>query len=335
MNISNSLTSDPVVLLEVIRTQTEIAKLGVELGAVMSLAADSAQRLTKAGGAIVELARGGDMIYGAATGLAKSQLGLRLQREGSLSGLCVEKRQIMRCDDTETDPRVNKEACRLLGLRSMVVAPLDHDGTTVGVLKIASSSADAFGDREVAVLEVMTGLIAAAMFHAARNETSELYHRATHDSLTGLANRALFYDRLRQRLALGGRQSTQFGILNLDMDGLKLINDGFGHRAGDSAIRETARRIRNIARQADTVARLGGDEFAVILSDIRNRDSAILAADRITTGVRAPFQFEGHLLPLDVSIGIAIYPEDGQDIDSLTDTADRAMYAVKRARKSN
>jgi diguanylate cyclase len=324
---------DPQVLMEIIRTQTEIAKLGADLSGVVALAADRVQSLTQAEGASVELTEGGDMIYRAAAGMAEPLLGMHLNRAGSLSGLCIELGQVLRCDDTHRDDRVDKEAARLVGMRSIVVSPLEHDGVLIGVLKIMSSSVAAFDDQDVRVLELMSELIAALMFHAARYETDELFHRATHDALTGLANRALFYDRLRHQVALARRQSSHLGILILDMDGLKRINDRHGHRAGDAALRETAARIIGISRQSDTVARLGGDEFGVVLSKVTSRESAIQASERIFDEIRMPFQFEGKDLPLCASIGVAIFPEDGSDIESIIEWADQCMYAVKRTRE--
>jgi diguanylate cyclase (GGDEF)-like protein len=333
MKVSNAVSFDPAVLREVIRTQTEIAKLGMDLGAVMHLVAEQLKGLTQAGGAIVELAEGGEMVYRAASGIAASHLGLRLNREGSISGLCVAQGQVLRCDDTETDERVDRAACRRVGLRSMVVAPLDYDGNTVGVLKIASSKPAAFEDRDVAILEMMCELIAAAMYHAARNETNELYHRATHDALTGLANRALFYDRLRQQLAQARRNGRSLGILSLDMDCLKPINDRYGHRAGDAALRTTADRLRRTSRQADTVARLGGDEFGMILSGVDGREGAVEATRRVSEQVCHVFTFEENVLPLEASVGVALFPEDGEEVDRLLESADQSMYAAKRLRK--
>jgi diguanylate cyclase (GGDEF)-like protein len=327
--------ADPTILIEIIQAQTEIAKLGLDLGEVIAFVADRVQQLTGAGGAIVELAEGDDMVYRAAAGMAHRQLGLRLKRQGSMSGLCVEQGQPLRCDDSETDPRVDREACRRVGLRSMVCAPLNHNGTTVGVLKIASPVADAFSARHIQILGLMSDLIAAAMFHAVQYETSELYHKATHDALTGLANRALFYDRLRQCVALARRKSGQVGILNLDMDGLKPINDQLGHRAGDAAIREIAQRISRGSRESDTVARLGGDEFGVILPEVMDRDSATSLAQRIADEIRLPFRFEDKSVPLDASIGMAVFPDDGVEIETLIESADKAMYAVKRTRKTH
>ncbi len=325
-------SADPETLMEIIRAQTEIARLGLDLGGVMAFVTERVQRLTGAGGAIVELAESEEMVYRAASGMAAQQLGLRLSRSSSLSGLCIEERRVLRCDDSEIDPRVDKEACRRVGLRSMVVAPLNHGDTAVGVLKIAAAAPNAFADEQVRILGLMSGLIAAAMHYAVRYGTDELYHKATHDALTGLANRALFYDRLRQSLNLARRQSSRLAILNIDMDGLKPINDRYGHRAGDAAIRETGQRISRISRASDTVARLGGDEFGVIMADIGCRDSAVLHADRLVEDIRRPFCFETNPLSLDASIGLATFPDEGVDMDVLIEKADQAMYAVKRKR---
>jgi diguanylate cyclase (GGDEF)-like protein len=329
----NTLPSSET-LLEIVRTQTEIAKLGLDLGGVMAFVAERVQKLTHAKGAVVELAEGDDMVYRAAAGNLAGQLGLRLSRAGSLSGLCVEKGTILRCDDSELDPRVDREACRRVGLRSMIVTPLKHLDTTVGVLKVVAPEVSAFSDGDIRALELMSELIAAAMFHAARHETSELYLQATHDALTGLPNRALFYDRLRQAIHLAVRGAGTLGILNLDMDGLKPINDRYGHRAGDAAICEAARRMSKSARRSDTVARVGGDEFGMILHGISSRGDAELQSQRLTENVREPFEFEGQALDLDVSVGIAILPDDGTDMTALMDQADRAMYEVKRSRKT-
>src|SRR5688500_16984565 len=136
---SPSLQSED--LMAIFQAQTEIAKLGMDLGAMLDLVADRMQVLTRAEGAIVEIAEGDEMIYRAAAGMARTQLGLRLKRQGSLSGLCVQSGEILECKDSETDSRVDREACRRVGLRSMLVAPLVYNGTSIGVLKIASPEA--------------------------------------------------------------------------------------------------------------------------------------------------------------------------------------------------
>ncbi len=323
---------DSAHLREIIRTQTEIAQLGIDLGSVMELVATRSQDLTDADGAIVELAEDDEMVYRASTGQAKKQLGLRLKREGSLSGLCVAEGQALRCDDSETDPRVDRDACRRVGLRSMVVTPLRFRETVVGVLKVFSRQPAAFNEQSLELLGLLSGMVAASMYHAGKLETSELFRCATQDPLTGLANRALFFDRLRREMSHSHRDSRRFAVLNLDMDGLKPINDNFGHRAGDAAIRTVAERVRNASRDIDVTARMGGDEFAVLLTGAGPDDAKALA-HRLEALISTGFEFNDQRLALGASIGSAVFPDDGSEPDSLLDAADRAMYQVKRGRK--
>jgi diguanylate cyclase (GGDEF)-like protein len=330
--VQSSVTTDPYILMEIIRLQTEIAKLGLDLSGVVEAVVERIPTLTNAEGAIVEYTEGDEMIYRGASGFTRPLLGNRVKREASLSGLCVREGHILRSDDTLIDPRVDVGPCEIVGIRSMVVAPLKHDGSVVGVLKIGSTSTHAFTARDVRVLELMSELIAAAMYHAARNEANALYQQATHDALTGLANRTLFFDRLRQRISPGRRHIEPLGVLLIDMDGLKRVNDNYGHRAGDAAIRETALRISRIPRRSDIVARLGGDEFGVILGEISDPSDLLAIVERISQETDQPFRFEGNLLHLTASIGHSRFPEDGSDVDALLEAADRSMYQMKRTR---
>jgi diguanylate cyclase (GGDEF)-like protein len=329
-----SASTDPHILMEIIKLQTEIAKHGLDLSGVVEAVVERIPTFTNAEGAIVEYIESDEMVYRGASGFARPLLGTRTKRDCSLSGLCVRLGQILRSDDILVDPRVDLGPYNDIGVRSMVVAPLKHEGSVVGVLKIVSSNTHAFTVRDVRALELMSELIAAAMYHAARNETNALYQQATHDALTGLANRSLFFDRLRHRTYPGRRQPEPHGILVIDLDGLKRINDNFGHRAGDAAIRETALRISRIPRRTDIVARLGGDEFGVILSEISNPSDLIAIVERISIETDQPFRFEGRTLHLTASIGHARYPDDGTDVDSLLEAADRSMYQMKRSRTS-
>lgn len=331
-DVQSSVSTDPYILMEIIRLQTEIAKQGLDLSGVVQAVVERIPSFTNAEGAIVEYTEGDEMVYRGASGFAAPLVGTRVKREASLSGLCVRLGQVLRSDDVILDPRVDAAPYGEVGVRSMVVAPLKHDGAAVGVLKIVSTVTHAFTARDVRVLELMSELIAAAMYYAARNETSALYQQATHDSLTGLANRSLFFDRLRHRVSPGRRQLEPLGILIVDMDGLKRINDTYGHRAGDAAIREIALRISRIPRKSDIVARLGGDEFGVILGEISDRNDLLTIVERVSEQTDQPFRFEGRTLNLTASIGYARFPEDGKDVDALLEVADRSMYEMKRNR---
>ncbi|GGH00658.1 sensor domain-containing diguanylate cyclase [Silvibacterium dinghuense] len=334
MKTYNSAILDRKALREIVRTQTEIAKLGMDLGAVMTLAASQVQDLTGAEGAIVELSEAGELVCRAASGITREHLGRRQGLENTLSGLCLSLDEVLYCSDAETDPRLEKDTCRQEGLRSLIVAPLAYDSMTVGALKIFSRTPHAFGDQDISVLAMICEVLAAAMFHAARNQQNELYLRATHDALTDLPNRALFYDRMRQHLEMVKRHGRGLGVLSIDMDCLKQINDRHGHRAGDAAICEIANRMRNSLRESDTVARLGGDEFGVLLCEAESRASTQETAQRLSAFVCKPFRFEDLELPLGASIGLAFSPEDGEEPELLLDTADRSMYAMKRERKN-
>ncbi|MFO1253446.1 diguanylate cyclase domain-containing protein [Inhella sp.] len=321
-------------LLEVIALQSDIARLGLDLGSVMTLVAERLLPLTGADGAVVELAEGEHMVYRAVAGSAAQSLGLRVARAQSLSGLCVQQGQLLRCDDAETDPRVDRQACRRVGLRSMLVMPLNHQGSVVGVVKALSGQPAHFKPEDESLLGLLADLIAAAMFHAGQHAADDLYHRATHDALTGLANRALFMDRLRSLLAQTEREPERRGaVLLLDMDGLKPLNDSLGHRAGDAALVELARRLSLIGRVSDTVARLGGDEFALLIWPIEGVDAAQSVATRIRQALLPPWGFAGRELALSASLGFVVFPVEGVVADTLIELADQRMYADKRSRQ--
>lgn len=326
---------DNACLLAVIQAQTEIIRRGPDLGAIMTAVTEHAVALTGAAGAVIELAEGAQMVYRAVAGSASGQLGLRVPVEGSLSGLCVRSGRPEICVDALDDPRVDRISCARVGLRSMVVVPLFYMECCVGALKVLSPQAGSFDTRTAAILEQLCGLVAAAVFHAAALDASELYRRATSDALTGLSNRAMFYDRLRQQIALADRHGQAFGVIVADMDGLKTINDRLGHRAGDGALTEVGRALRAVCRIEDVVARLGGDEFAVMAPSAGGREQLAVLARRIGNAVaECHWQYDGRPLPLGVSVGYACFPEDSADLDSLVDDADRAMYDIKRVRKA-
>ena len=329
-------------LLALVIFQTEIAKARMDLGEVLTRSTELSQTLTDAAGAVVEMMDGPDLVYRATSGMAQGLLGQRRPKTQSLSGRCVlqclEERAPVICLDTEADPRVDREGCRAAGFRALIVAPLIYDDTPVGVLKVLSQEPGAFDDQAAQALGLMSQVIAASMVQATEHgskleEIEALYQRATRDALTGLANRALFYDQLRQSLALARRQKRPMGIALLDMDGLKSINDHHGHRAGDAALRALATRLQKATRASDTVARLGGDEFGVLLSTVQDPEAAAEVGRKISRQVEGPFEFEGRAYPLGASVGLAVYPDEGLEPEGLMALADERMYAAKRTRK--
>jgi diguanylate cyclase (GGDEF)-like protein len=163
----------------------------------------------------------------------------------------------------------------------------------------------------------------------------QLRHLATHDALTGLPNRVLLDDRLSQAIALAHRDGQQFAVLMLDLDRFKLINDSFGHRAGDELLNEVARRLDGVVRDIDTVARVGGDEFVLVVSPSPGRESAKQIGHRALEVLRSPVRISGVDVHISPSIGMAFYPVDGNSADTLMVRADAAMYCAKQRGRNN
>jgi diguanylate cyclase (GGDEF)-like protein/PAS domain S-box-containing protein len=159
----------------------------------------------------------------------------------------------------------------------------------------------------------------------------ELERMASHDELTGVPKRALFFDRLGQALALAQRAERLVGVLFVDLDRFKEVNDTCGHIAGDELLRQAAARMRAALRQIDTVARYGGDEFVILLPEIAGAENIEAVAEKLCEQFRIPFDLEGRGVEISVSIGVAMFPRDGQEAEFLVRHADEAMYAAKNA----
>ncbi len=159
---------------------------------------------------------------------------------------------------------------------------------------------------------------------------SALEHRALHDPLTGLPNRILFFDRLRQALLGARRERSQVALVILDLDGFKEVNDVHGHAVGDAYLKELGVCLSTALRATDTVARIGGDEFAWILPRVAGRAAVESKVRRRLRAVERPVQIDRTQVAVAVSAGIAIYPQDGRNLDTLLRHADAAMYSAKR-----
>ena len=178
-------------------------------------------------------------------------------------------------------------------------------------------------------------LISRSIRYSIQRKSAEdkLAYLAQYDPLTGLANRALFHDRLEHALARGERSGGMLALLFVDLDRFKAVNDTLGHAGGDALLREVAERMKRRMRESDTIARLGGDEFAIIIEELTDTQDAARVADDLVEILSEPFVVDGHEIPVGVSIGIAVRPPT--EGDRLLKDADAAMYRAKREGGSN
>jgi diguanylate cyclase (GGDEF)-like protein/PAS domain S-box-containing protein len=179
---------------------------------------------------------------------------------------------------------------------------------------------------------------AVIVFHdvsAARAMSAEMTHSAHHDVLTNLPNRLLLNDRISQMIALARRQKRPLAVMFLDLDGFKHINDSLGHAIGDRLLQSVSKRLTAGVRGSDTVSRQGGDEFVILLSEIAHPEDAARSARKILRSLNAGHQIGEHDLHIDGSIGISLYPEDGDDAETLIQNADTAMYHAKESGRNN
>ncbi len=169
----------------------------------------------------------------------------------------------------------------------------------------------------------------------AKENEERLQYLAHYDQLTGLPNRVLFDDRLRQAIAQARREQRQVAVLFLDLDGFKAVNDTLGHTSGDEMLQQVSERLTHCLRATDSVARFGGDEFTIALAAIEDRDDVIRIANKIIAEVARPYYLDGTEASVTTSIGISFYPGDGSDPNVLIQRADTAMYHAKRHGKNH
>jgi len=182
---------------------------------------------------------------------------------------------------------------------------------------------------------VLAALHAETIAEEAVSHLDKLTRSSQHDALTDTPNRALMLDRLENAIALARRHRTRIAVLFLDLDEFKQINDTLGHAVGDAVVQLVARRLESVVRHSDTVSRHGGDEFLVLMTEISQPSDAALIAEKILAALAAPTQIDNHLISLSASLGIALFPEDGDDAATLITRADAAMYSCKNRGGSN
>lgn len=226
---------------------------------------------------------------------------------------------------------LSESVCAVDGCKALcwLGVPLNSHKGTIGTLILKSYPGDVcYTAKDVELMQFLSTQVVTAIdrkqFHA------RLQYMAQYDRLTGLPNRALLYDRLKLMLARTRRQQGRMAVLFLDLNNFKGVNDSLGHAAGDLLLQNVATRLKQCLRDSDTVARMGGDEFVVLLEDIKLAEYAEIVAEKIRRTVMEPVVLDHHSVSIEPSIGMAFYPEHGEDAESLLKHADAAMYHAKK-----
>lgn len=327
---------DSDLLQQIFEAQSALAEFNFNLEEFMKDVANRMQRITRATGAAIELVEGDEMVYRAASGSVAPYVGLRLKINNSLSGLCVRDARILTSEDTSQDPRVDYEACKKVGAASMVVVPLFRWGSTVGVLKVLSTNAHAFGSHDEKALSLMSGLLGTLL-----GQRLELHHRAQigndprdlaqRDPLTGLPNGTLFRQRLAQAITRSAQNKSLLALVYLDIDRLQPINDHHGREKGDALLRLFAARIGALLREADVLSRLRGDEFTVILENAGTINNVTRTVSTIIDASGREFALGGLVARVGASAGVATSQGLAVDPEDLIGRAESALSRAKKA----
>jgi diguanylate cyclase (GGDEF)-like protein len=213
-----------------------------------------------------------------------------------------------------------------------MAAPVHDSGTVVGVLAVAAYGSDRqYEKRDQDILHAFAEHASLAVTDA---KTFQALNKASHDQVTGLVSRSPFMEQLQRGLSVAGRAGDRLGLLFVDLDGFKLVNDSLGHAAGDAVLAEVGARLRACVRGTDVVARLGGDEFAVLLAGFETDDDVIAVAERVLDHVGRPFDLTGQDVFIGASVGVTFSSPASPDADALVRDADLAMYHAKRTGKN-
>ena len=235
--------------------------------------------------------------------------------------------EVLRLIDGDTrDPAVNPLAMAILHNKTVGLSPhcilIRRDGHESAIEDTAAPIRNRWG-------QVTGAVIVFRDVGEARAMSLRMSHLAQHDFLTELPNRMLLSDRMRQAIALAQRHHSSVALFFADVDNFKRINDALGHVTGDQVLQSVARRLVACVRNADTVSRFGGDEFVVLLSEVARPEDAASTADKVLAALSAPHRIEQRDLNITMSIGISVYPRDGQDAETLLKHADAALFRAK------
>ena len=227
-------------------------------------------------------------------------------------------------------------------LPGMAVIILTAHGTIESAVEAMRQGAFSYLTKPFSAKELLFQIEKALESRELKNEIQRLkklaeermYHMATHDGLTDLPNLRLAMDRLSMALSEARRRKTMAAVMFIDLDGFKAVNDTLGHDAGDRVLKQVARRLLSCVRETDTVSRVGGDEFLVVATGLHTPENAAPMAEKILQLVSQPFISNGQQPVISASIGIAFYPDHGEDRDQLIKLADEAMYQIKKSGKN-
>ena len=318
------------------RYQRKISKLGqaaLSKRNAAELVAKAVQAVLEgfAGGAVAYLERGTgehELVLRRVAGLPSTPTDSALARIGPALAPLLEQSQVVVLNGPwhESLP-LPFEWVRRFG--AMAAVPVPADGGPRGVIAVFAEAPGAFGPEETRFLGAAASMVSAAL-HRLDSE-ARLAYLAQFDPLTGLPNRTLLSDRFSLMIIQARRRAVSLGVLFIDLDDFKLVNDTQGHAAGDELLKEMAKRLQSTLRDGDTVARISGDEFAVILGDLARPDDAALVAQKIIERIAAPVQIHGQEAVVTASVGIATFPADGDNAETLLGAADAAMYRAKQS----
>ena len=251
------------------------------------------------------------------------------------TGRAFHQEKAIWCQDFQNDPSTSlwREQGKKYGWGSSAALPLHRNGKAVGVFTLYAAEANAFDEPAQKLLEEMVVDISFALDSFARdcarkNAEEHIHYLANYDVLTGLPNRSHLDDHMQYTLSLAKRSNERLAVMFLDLDHFKDINDTLGHNIGDQLLIETANRLKSALREEDTISRFGGDEFIVLLPNLQ-MTGAQKVAQKLLEIMKNSFQIQHHELTVTTSIGIALYPDDGDDFETLYKNADTAMYRAK------
>ncbi|MGZ4372645.1 MAG: sensor domain-containing protein, partial [Gaiellaceae bacterium] len=313
-----------------IATQRDAAFSG-DVQGVLQMITTRASEITNADGAALLLLDDGKLLVRAGCGILGDAVGKRLDPSASGLERWLGDGLPRRFGDAQSRPEIAAAVAGLGEVRSLALAPIHHEQMVVGLLEVAAREPATFQAQDEEALELLSVIVTATLGQEELRQNARLAeHEALHDALTGLPNRVLFDDRVRQALRTAEREGGRVVVALLDLDRFKEINDTLGHTSGDRVLTRVARRLQACVRASDTVARLGGDEFGLLLL-VDGIESAGLKRllDKLVAAIERPIDLDGLPLGIEGSIGVAFFPDHGLTSQELIRRADVAMYAAK------